>query len=180
MARLELPGSPITVAHGPDRTAAVGMGPPHNGLLIVGRVGGVSNVDPSGRRHCRNIFFFCLFCFWSQTEVCQEATTKTWARSSDSANRLEEKTEELGSELHLPSIFWEGIITSPRRGGSRAVWRQRVGTSSWATESFSARSSRRPSRARWAGGNQTRAGSRRWRLPREMLCYGPAMVCVFS
>lgn len=62
MARLELPGSPVAVAHRPDRAAAVGLGPPHNGLLIVGRVvGGVSNVDPGGRRHCRLLLlFYCL------------------------------------------------------------------------------------------------------------------------
>lgn len=88
-------------------------------------------------------------------DVCQEATTKTWARSTDSADGLEEETEELGSELHLPSSFW-----GDNHGESRAVWRQRVGTSSWATESFSPRSSRGPSRAGGREGGNQGKGSR--------------------
>lgn len=59
MTRLEFPSSPIAVPNGPDGAAAVGLASPHDGLLIVGRVVGVSNVDPGGRRHCYSI----LFCF---------------------------------------------------------------------------------------------------------------------
>lgn len=40
--------------------------------------------------------------------TCEKSKNKKLGvqHSTDSANRLEEKTEELGSELHLPSIFW--------------------------------------------------------------------------
>lgn len=61
MTRLELPSSPIAMAHGPDRAAALRLGPPHNGLLIVSRVCGVSNVDPGGRGHCRYFDFLAFF-----------------------------------------------------------------------------------------------------------------------
>lgn len=117
MTRLELPSSPIAVAHGPDRAAALRLGPPHNGLLIVSRVRGVSNVDPGGRGHCRDFDCFCLFfvlgyktqgLILSVENGCQEATAKFWARGTGSAKGLEEETKELDSELHLPLSFGKG------------------------------------------------------------------------
>lgn len=53
MARLKLPSGAVPVAHRPNGAAAVGLGPPHHGLLIAAWVvGRLSNVDPGGRRHC--------------------------------------------------------------------------------------------------------------------------------
>lgn len=125
MTRLELPSSPIAVAHGPDRAAALRLGPPHNGLLIVSRVCGVSNVDPGGRRHCRyfELFaFFRLFRFTNPKDfilrgtcVCQEATVRFWTRGTVSAKGLEEETKELDSELHLRLSF--GRVTTSKTGG---------------------------------------------------------------
>lgn len=104
MTRLELPSGTIAMAQGPDGAAAVGLGPPHNGLLIVGRVvGRLSNVDPGGRRHC------CYICINSlRSRSCkpriksQNQGNNLSARRNGSAKRLEEKTKELDPELHLP------------------------------------------------------------------------------
>lgn len=104
MTRLELPSSTVAMAQGPDRAAAVGLGPPHNGLLIVGRVvGRLGNVDPGGRRHC------CYICNKFPSFEVMQAKIKSKTRGNNlsawrngSAKRLEEKTKELDPELHLP------------------------------------------------------------------------------